>query len=231
MDGLVLFDKDTSRERDSINNIYKPDLSFLKEIQELDTCKKNFSKLNFKRLETFFRTFCVNKKAEGDYLLRANRESFRKGIQYWYNGRDNPAVAQLLYSYLGKQKVNHLIKFSEFIYFIQELKLSEAHQNLLVFKMLSENRTELKIQILLKQFVSTEQGSKLASEISIILDSYLSKTLNTIKHPGGSIDPYDVRYFNSLIPHSILAKELIYKFVDTPEQAFDEFGTANPSWD
>ena len=93
----------------------------------METCKKNFSKLNFKCYEMFFRTFCVNKQAEGDYLLRANKDSFRKGLQYWYNGRDNAAVAQLLFSYLGKQKVNHIIKFSEFIYFIQELQLSESH--------------------------------------------------------------------------------------------------------
>ena len=124
-----------------------------------------------------------------------------------------------------------MIKFSEFIYFIQELKLSEAHQNLLAFKMLSENKAELKIQILLKQFVSTEQGSKLANEISLILDSYLYKTLNTLRHSQGNLDPYDIRFYSSLIPHSILAKELIEKFVRTPEQAFDENGIANPAWD
>lgn len=160
---------------------YRPDATSMQEIEELDTCKKNFVRLNFKRLEMFFRTFCVNKKAEADYLLRANKDSFRKGIQYWYNGKDNPAVANLLFSYLGKQKVNHLITFSEFIYFVHELQLSESHQNLLVFKMLSENRTELKVQILLKQFVSAEPGSPLANEISLILDSYLSKTLTTMK--------------------------------------------------
>ena len=43
---------------------------------ELDICKKNFPKLQFKKLEMFFREFCVDPKAEGDYELRANKESF-----------------------------------------------------------------------------------------------------------------------------------------------------------
>lgn len=46
--------------------------------------------------------------------------------------------------------MNHLIKFSQFIYFVQELTLSKQHQNLLIFKIISENKIELKIQILLK---------------------------------------------------------------------------------
>ena len=34
-----------------------------------------------------------------------------------------------------------------------------------------------------------------------------------------------------MIPHSCLAKELIEKFVETPQQAFDENGEPNPDWD
>ena len=97
--------------------------------------------------------------------------------------------------------------------------------------MLSENRTELKVQILLKQFVRTEPGSPFADEISLILDSYLSKTLKNIRHSQGGLEPYDIRFFNSLIPYSVLAKELVEKFVEAPQQAFDENGDAIPEWD
>ena len=77
----------------------------------------------------------------------------------------------------------------------------------------------------------SEAGSQFANEISLILDSYLSKISNSIGHNSGSLDPYDVRFYNTLIPHSCLAKELIKKFVDTPQLAFDENGEPKPDWD
>lgn len=77
----------------------------------------------------------------------------------------------------------------------------------------------------------SEQGSPFANELSIILNSYLLKTLRTFKLPRGDPDPYDFTFFNSLVPHSILAKELIQKFVDTPNQAYDDEGMEDPDWE
>lgn len=77
--------------------------------------------------ESFFRTFCRNPDEEMNHLLKADKKSFRKGIQYWYNGKDNPSMHILLYSYLGKYKQNHKITFSEFLNFCQEMTLSKYH--------------------------------------------------------------------------------------------------------
>ena len=142
-------DEKASETKEGLAHFLKDRVTFL-EIQELEDIRKNFQNINFKRQEKFFRTLCYNKKAEADYLLRADRASFRRGIKYWYNGKDNEFVANLIYFYIGKQKVNHLITLSEYLKFINELTLSEYHQNFLVFKMISDNQLELKINILLK---------------------------------------------------------------------------------
>lgn len=72
----------------------------------------------------------------------------------------------------------------------------------------------------------TEQGSDFAGELKILLDAYLAKSLRTT-HP----DPFDIRFYSNLIPYSMMAKELINKFIDTPALAFDEYGEVNPEWD
>ncbi len=100
----------------------------LKEIEEINIVRGNFQHyINFAVYECFFRTFCFNKFVETDYSLRADQQSFQKGIQYWYNGKKNKAFADIVFYYLSKGKLNHLITFSEFIYFIREIQLSEYH--------------------------------------------------------------------------------------------------------
>lgn len=64
------------------------------EREQLDMCREYFGKyINFKVFTQFFRTFCVNKYADHDFLLRASAHSFAKGITYWYGGRPNPLLS------------------------------------------------------------------------------------------------------------------------------------------
>jgi len=92
----------------------------LEEKEQLDHVKEHFEKyINFKVYTQFFRTFCVNKFTEEDYMLRANFNSFSKGITYWYGGRQNPTLARLLFTSLTKKTSK--LSLSQFIYFLREL--------------------------------------------------------------------------------------------------------------
>jgi hypothetical protein len=53
--------------------------------------KLNFKKkVNFLIYESFFRTFCKNKRTEmPPHALVANFESFKEGIKHWYGGKSN----------------------------------------------------------------------------------------------------------------------------------------------
>lgn len=61
--------------------------------------------------ESFFRTFCIFPQVQVTYL-RANRNSLKEGFKFWYGGRSNDVLSDLLYYTLGNGKENTLIKFS-----------------------------------------------------------------------------------------------------------------------
>ena len=57
-------------------------------------------------------------------MIYATRESFGDGIKHWY-GKDNTSLADIIFNYLGRGKINHKIRFSEFINFTMDFTLSE----------------------------------------------------------------------------------------------------------
>ena len=119
----------------------------------------------------------MESRQDPDYMMRANLESIELGMKELYGGKENKPMANIIYNYLGKGKINHLVTFSEFIYFCRELQLKKEHQNLLIFKMISNNEKELSVQMLLRQFVNSQSGSPFANEIQLILDTYIDRTL------------------------------------------------------
>ena len=114
MDERIKFEKPTKIKE-------KKDHKETSEMQEIKECIANFGhKMNVEIYQQFFRSFCRNKDAAADYMLRADFKSFSQGIEFWY-GRPNEALSKLLYNYFGFGKVNHTITFSQFIIFIREL--------------------------------------------------------------------------------------------------------------
>ena len=95
-----------------------------REYQILKQHRINFTRLNFRVYEQFFRLFCVNPNSGNDFLLRASKDSLAKGICKLYDGLPNESLCTLLYNFFGKGTVNHLITFSEFVRFINDLHLS-----------------------------------------------------------------------------------------------------------
>jgi len=116
------------------------------ERRQLRFCRSHYGRdLCFPAYESFFRTFCRNSRWTAyDFALRADFESFRKGITRWYGNRENLPLTELLYNFFGKGKVNHLVTFSEFLGLVRDLKL-QKHENLLIFRLLSERRSEMDI--------------------------------------------------------------------------------------
>lgn len=101
--------------------------------------RSNFiNNINFPVYESFFRSFCKKKYIESEFLLRADFKSFNEGVGFWFDNVENKPLTQLIHLYIGRGKVNHIITFSEFIYFIRELQLRKQHRNLVIFKFLSE---------------------------------------------------------------------------------------------
>lgn len=88
--------------------------------------KMNYQgQINFDIYEQFFRFFCVNKYVDSIYMLMSSRDSFRRGITYWYGGQNNQPLADIIFNYIGKGKLNHIITFSEFISFTLDFTLSK----------------------------------------------------------------------------------------------------------
>ena len=42
---------------------------------------------------------------------------------------------------------------------------------------------------------------------------------------------YDINFFQKIIPYSILAREMVKKFIETPKKAFDQMGNPESEWD
>ena len=124
--------------------------------------------------ENFFRSFCKKKDVDSDSLLRADFRSFNEGLKYWYDGCENRPLARLIFMYLSKNKENHLITFSEFIYFIRQLTLAEGHINLMIFKFLTEGGPNLEILQIVRHYVSTPKNSAFADELSKLMRHYIS---------------------------------------------------------
>lgn len=110
-----------------------------KEMDDMRLAKLNYQKvINFEVIEQFFRTFCINKAAEHDFQLRADRKSFKRGIQYWYGGKENKPFSDLIFTYLSFGMENHQITLSEFIGFVREFMHSNMNHQNIIFKMISE---------------------------------------------------------------------------------------------
>lgn len=140
----------------------------------------NYQKaVNFEVFESYFRTFCKNKGAENEYSLRADAASFKEGLQYWYGGRENGPLADLLFNYLSKGMKNHLLTFSEFIGFCRDFMLSTANHQAVIFQIISDGNPDglLKILTLLRVFVTSPKGSPFANELMSILSFYVDKSL------------------------------------------------------
>ena len=83
---------------------------------------------------------------------------------------------------------------------------------------------------MLRHFVNTEQGSLLSYEIWKLLECYIEKSIRP-KELVKTKQVYDINFFQKLIPYSVLARELVKKFIDTPANAFDFQGNPDPEWD
>lgn len=151
------------------------------DLDERDTVQQarmNFQNyINFEVYEQFFRMFCRNQYLEYDYTLRADLNSLKEGMKWWYGGKPNDLMAELIFNYIGKGKVNHLITFNEFLYFVREVQLSRMHQNVIIFHFVSDNQPTIRLQNLLRIFVMSPQNSAFANELKIILDFYRDKIL------------------------------------------------------
>lgn len=54
-------------------------------------------------------------------------------------------IAYFLFNFIGKGKLNHIVKFSEFIAVIRDLQLAKIHVNLFIFNIITEGKKELSI--------------------------------------------------------------------------------------
>ena len=110
-----------------------------------------------------------------DYQLRADLASLNRGLKYWYAGRSNPLLAKLLFDYFSKGKENHLITFSQFMYFLRDLKLHQYNQNMVVFKLLLKEKAEaLYSHDLLRYYTLYPKNSPFHGEITKLLEFALN---------------------------------------------------------
>lgn len=59
----------------------------------------------------------------------------------------------IIYNLLSDGMSNHMIKFSEFMYFAANFKLSIGNQNNIIFNIISSKNKYIKIQDLMRIFV------------------------------------------------------------------------------
>ena len=59
-------------------------------------------------------------------------------------------LAYILFNFMGKGKVNHIVTFSEFIQVIRDLSLAKLHVNLFTFNLITEGQKELLLIQLLR---------------------------------------------------------------------------------
>jgi len=174
--------------------------------------------------------FCINKYVDTAEALRVDFDSLSRGLKWCYDGYENPALAYFIYEHLGNGNANHIITFSEFLYFASDFTLSKEHQNLVIFYMLTERQKILTVQSLLRSFVNIPQYSDFAVEIRDMLAFYTEKTLIADKDTKSTVR-YDKNLFNTLIPYSVLATELRYLTIDLPKLAFQQDGEPNPDFE
>jgi hypothetical protein len=196
------------------NNIsYYTDWREQQERQDITDHRANLRRyINFEIYEALFRTFCRNPNIEHDCLLRADFESFNKGITFWYNKKENLPLANLIYNYFGKGRLNHLVTFSEFIVFIREIQVqvkTSGNANIMIFRMLSEHNNELDILKIVRNYVTTPKDSPFSLEIRILMDNYIKCSLANRKESDTNRNyptyTYDVGMYQDLIPKSSLA--------------------------
>jgi Ca2+-binding EF-hand superfamily protein len=156
------------------------------------------------RYEAFFRKFCKDEYIEFDYMLRANLQSFNKGLTYYFGGRENKALCCFIYDSISKSKTNHEITFSEFLNFARNFLISKEHQNLLIFRMITDHHDILTPHNLLRTFVNVPKNSRFSEELRQIIDFYTTKTLKPDPTTKTST-VYDKDLYGRLIPYSCLA--------------------------
>ena len=109
------------KKQKSIKVEYVMDETYSKEVILMNRARLNFGKyINFQIYEQFFRLFCRNPYVEHFLFLRADLKSLSKGIKKIYGEKENNALAELIFNYLGKGLKNHLITLSEFLGFVRE---------------------------------------------------------------------------------------------------------------
>lgn len=70
-----------------------------------------------------------------------------------YGGRSNNVLSDMIFDYIGHGRRNHIVTFSEFMYFVRELQLRRQHQMQLIFKMITDRSQKLNILQLLKKYL------------------------------------------------------------------------------
>ena len=93
--------------------------------------------INFKLYEALFQTMCYSPRVENNWSLRVNTKSINKGLRRWYGGKDNLALAYLLYNFIAKGKYNHQVTFSEFISVNRDISLVKIHVKLFIFNVIT----------------------------------------------------------------------------------------------
>ena len=141
-----LYDDETFYRLLPVDTIREEDFKNDDEIFEIRNLQHFLeSTINFPLYETMFRDMCKNPYVDSNWNLRADVHSINQGLKKWYGGQDNMPVAHILFNYMGKGKVNHIVTFSEFIIVIRDLGLSKIHTNLFIFNLITEGRKELQL--------------------------------------------------------------------------------------
>ena len=98
--------------------------------------------------------------------------------------------------------------------------MTPLHQNAIVFNILSDNEKLIRINSMLRIFVSTPPDCSFAKELQTILDFYKEQSVLKAKDNKRAIE-YDYNLYCKLVPYSVLAKELHQKLIILPSKAFD----------
>ena len=92
-------------------------------------------------------------------------------------------LAYILFNYISRGKVNHIVTFSEFLRVINILQGDKTATNWFVFRLITENNRDLSLLQLLRQYVCTPKGSLFAKELLSVIDYYNKMYLDDV--PGG----------------------------------------------
>lgn len=163
-----------------------------------------------------------------DYQLRADLPSLRRGIKYWYGGKENEHLATLLFNYFSCGAVNHQVTFSQFLKLIRDLKLGKVPQNTLAFKLLADGASEMEPTDILRQYVATAKNSVFAAELKELVEDIVKqyqkklgghRLASAARNTQLNLIPES---YSSKVPYSCLAEELVYKLLEIPRLAYEK---------